>query len=128
MLNAAVETCFWPLYEVVDGTYRLTYRPEQPEPIESWLGLQKRFAHLLADENRELVAEIQRAGRRGLGRAPRALRGRRAAPLGGFRVTDVAVSRRRIVALDPDGKTADGAGHDRPAQPQADPDAQDSAG
>ena len=60
VLNAAVETRFWPLYDVVDGTYRLSYRPEQPEPIESWLGLQARFAHLLADENRELVAEIQR--------------------------------------------------------------------
>jgi len=38
----------------------LSYRPEQPEPIESWLGLQARFAHLLADENRQLVAEVQR--------------------------------------------------------------------
>ena len=60
VLNAAVDTCFWPLYEVVDGTYGLSYRPEQPEPIESWLGLQARFAHLLADENRQLVAEVQR--------------------------------------------------------------------
>ena len=60
VLNAAVDTCFWPLYEVVDGTYGLSYRPEQPEPIESWLGLQARFSHLLADENRQLVAEVQR--------------------------------------------------------------------
>src|SRR5690242_5004809 len=27
LLDTAVETCFWPLYEVVDGAYRLTYRP-----------------------------------------------------------------------------------------------------
>jgi pyruvate ferredoxin oxidoreductase beta subunit len=60
VLNAAVDTRFWPLYDVVDGTYRLSYRPEHPEPIESWLGLQARFAHLLSAENRELVAEIQR--------------------------------------------------------------------
>ena len=60
VLNAAVETRFWPLYEVVDGRYRLTYEPAAPAPIETWLGLQARFAHLLADGNRQLVAEIQR--------------------------------------------------------------------
>ena len=60
VLNAAVNTLFWPLYEVPDGGYRLTYIPEPPEPIESWLGLQARFAHLLTDENRALVEEIQR--------------------------------------------------------------------
>ena len=27
VIDAAVETCFWPLYEVVDGRYRLTYEP-----------------------------------------------------------------------------------------------------
>jgi len=54
-----VNSHFWPLYEVVDGEYRLTYRPEHPEPIESFLSLQARFAHLLADGNRHLVEEIQ---------------------------------------------------------------------
>jgi hypothetical protein len=29
-------------------------------PIEAWLAHQKRFAHLLRPENRELVDEIQR--------------------------------------------------------------------
>ena len=28
VLNAAVDSLFWPLYEVVDGRYRLTYQPE----------------------------------------------------------------------------------------------------
>src|SRR5579859_4252208 len=60
VLNAAVNTLFWPLYEVVDGRYHLTYRPEHPEPIENWLSLQTRFAHLLADDKRQLVQEIQR--------------------------------------------------------------------
>ncbi len=58
--RAAVETCFWPLYEVVDGRYRLTYTPEQKQPIERWLQGQKRFAHLLKPEHRGAVAEIQR--------------------------------------------------------------------
>src|SRR5579859_4919632 len=46
IVDAAVETCFWPLYEVHDRVYRLTYRPEQRAPIEEWLTGQKRFAHL----------------------------------------------------------------------------------
>jgi pyruvate ferredoxin oxidoreductase beta subunit len=59
VLTAAVESRFWPLYEVVDGRYRLTYRPEKPVPVEEWLAPQKRFAHLLRPENCELVARIQ---------------------------------------------------------------------
>jgi pyruvate ferredoxin oxidoreductase beta subunit len=57
--RSAVETCFWPLYEVVDGCYRLTYTPKAKQPIDTWLQGQKRFAHLLKIENHELVVEIQ---------------------------------------------------------------------
>jgi pyruvate ferredoxin oxidoreductase beta subunit len=59
ILAAAVESRFWPLYEVVDGRYRLTYEPDQPVPVEEWLAPQKRFAHLLRPENRALVKTIQ---------------------------------------------------------------------
>src|SRR6476619_3544112 len=47
IVAAAVETCFWPLYEVAGDGYRLTYRPERRRPIEDWLEGQARFAHLL---------------------------------------------------------------------------------
>jgi pyruvate ferredoxin oxidoreductase beta subunit len=60
ILDAAVNSCFWPLYEVVDGEFRLTYVPEEIVPIEDWLRPQKRFAHLLRPENVEIVEEIQR--------------------------------------------------------------------
>jgi len=60
VVDAAVNSCFWPLYEVVDGEYRLTYEPDEFVPIEEWLGPQKRFAHLLRPENAELVERIQR--------------------------------------------------------------------
>ena len=60
VLDAAVETRFWPLYEVVDGAYGLTYEPEEFVPIEEWLRPQKRFAHLLRPGNATLVQEIQR--------------------------------------------------------------------
>jgi pyruvate ferredoxin oxidoreductase beta subunit len=59
VLRAAVDSLFWPLYEVVDGDYRLSYRPEHVVPIETWLALQQRFAHLLAPEKGPLVEQIQ---------------------------------------------------------------------
>ena len=37
-LDAAVESCFWPLYEVVDGRYRLTYEPESSPDRASGCG------------------------------------------------------------------------------------------
>ena len=59
VLRTAVDTNFWPLYEVADGSYRLSYTPERKLPIEDWLGLQQRFAHLLRPESAELVERIQ---------------------------------------------------------------------
>jgi pyruvate ferredoxin oxidoreductase beta subunit len=55
-----VNSCFWPLYEVVDGTYRLTYEPDEIVPIEEWLRPQARFAHLLRPENAQIVEKIKR--------------------------------------------------------------------
>jgi pyruvate ferredoxin oxidoreductase beta subunit len=60
ILHAAVESCFWPLYEVVDGRYRLTYEPARKLPVEAWLRPQARFKHLLAPEHEDVVAHIQR--------------------------------------------------------------------
>jgi pyruvate ferredoxin oxidoreductase beta subunit len=56
----AVETRFWPLYEVVDGRYRLTYEPREHVPVIEWLRPQGRFAHLLAPERAADLQEIQR--------------------------------------------------------------------
>jgi pyruvate ferredoxin oxidoreductase beta subunit len=55
-----VETRYWPLYEVVHGRYRMTELPLRPLPIEAWLTPQGRFRHLLAPEQAERLAEIQR--------------------------------------------------------------------
>ena len=55
----AVETRFWPLYEVVDGRYRITEPPLQTRPIQDWLAAQGRFRHLLAPDRRDRVREIQ---------------------------------------------------------------------
>jgi pyruvate ferredoxin oxidoreductase beta subunit len=58
VIDAAVETGFWPLYEVVDGGYRLTHEPGRA-PVEEWLRPQKRFAHLFQPGNEGLIRQIQ---------------------------------------------------------------------
>lgn len=58
----AVETRYWPLYEVVEGRYRITYKPKERIPIEEWLKLQGRFRHLFRSEDgKRLIQELQEA-------------------------------------------------------------------
>ena len=51
VIDGAVDCLFWPLYEVVEGRYELTYEPPEVLPVADWLALQGRFAHLLKPEN-----------------------------------------------------------------------------
>jgi pyruvate ferredoxin oxidoreductase beta subunit len=60
VIDTAVDCLFWPLYEVVDGEYRLTYTPPNVVPVREWLELQARFAHLLGPGNAPVVEQIQR--------------------------------------------------------------------
>jgi pyruvate ferredoxin oxidoreductase beta subunit len=46
----AVDSCVFPLYEVVHGKYRLTYRPQRIIPVREYLGGQGRFRHLTDKE------------------------------------------------------------------------------
>lgn len=55
----AVETCVWPLFEVVEGEWRLTYKPKKKLPVEEYLKLQGRFKHLFEKDNAHLIQEIQ---------------------------------------------------------------------
>jgi pyruvate ferredoxin oxidoreductase beta subunit len=55
----AVETCYWTLFEVENGVWKLSYRPKQKLPITEWIKNQKRFQHLMKPENEPLVAEMQ---------------------------------------------------------------------
>lgn len=56
----AVETCFWPLYEVENGRWKINYIPRQKLPITEYLKPQGRFAHLFRPENAQLLEEIQK--------------------------------------------------------------------
>jgi len=58
--NLAVETRFWPLYEVENGKWKLNYKPKKYVPIEEWMKLQRRFQHILKPQNKHLLEEIQR--------------------------------------------------------------------
>jgi pyruvate ferredoxin oxidoreductase beta subunit len=54
-----VDTCYWPLYEVENGEWRLTYKPKEKPPVEEWLKRQGRFRHLFRPENRHVIDELQ---------------------------------------------------------------------
>lgn len=55
----AVESCFWPLYEIEDGVYKINYTPAKKVSLADFFKLQARFKHLLKPENKELLSELQ---------------------------------------------------------------------
>lgn len=59
--KAAVETCLWPMYEVENGVWRLTYEPKHKLPIEEYLKPQGRFAHMFKAGNEWMIEDAQRA-------------------------------------------------------------------
>ena len=59
LARLAVETCYWPLFEVVDGVWKLTYRPKEKRPVRDWLKIQGRFKHLFKPENEHIIDELQ---------------------------------------------------------------------
>ena len=56
----AVETCYWPLYEVIDGKYKINYKPAKKLPIEEFLKPQKRFKHMFKPGNEWMIEEFQK--------------------------------------------------------------------
>jgi pyruvate ferredoxin oxidoreductase beta subunit len=60
MNRLAVETCFWPIYEVEDGKWKLSRKPKEKIPVEEWLKPQGRFRHLFIPQNRYMIEELQK--------------------------------------------------------------------
>lgn len=58
--NLAVETCYWPLFEVIDGEWILNYEPKKKLPIEDFLRPQGRFKHLFKKGNEDLIEQFQK--------------------------------------------------------------------
>lgn len=42
----AADSRFWPIYEVIDGKHSISYQPKNVQPVEEFLRLQGRYAHL----------------------------------------------------------------------------------
>ena len=57
--KAAIDTCVWPVYEVVEGEYRLTYEPARKLPVEDFMRLQGRFAHCFKPGNEWTIEAAQ---------------------------------------------------------------------
>ena len=55
----AVETCYWPLFEVINGKWILSYKPKKKLPLEDFLKKQGRFKHLFKPGNEHLIAQFQ---------------------------------------------------------------------
>jgi pyruvate ferredoxin oxidoreductase beta subunit len=55
----AVETYHWPLFEVVDGQYKMTFQPKEKKPVVEYLKKQGRFAHLFKPGNEAVLEKWQ---------------------------------------------------------------------
>jgi len=54
----ATDTGLFPLYEVEDGRFRVTRRVSTLKPVEEYLKVQGRFAHLTPEEVRDLQGRL----------------------------------------------------------------------
>jgi len=62
VLQAALDSCFFPVYEVEKGNTTLTYDPDavgRRRPVADWLGLMGKTRHLLAPANAERLEAIE---------------------------------------------------------------------
>ena len=60
MNKLAVDTCYWPLYEVVNGKYTVNYKPAKKLPVEEFLRPQRRFKHMFQPGNEWMIEAFQK--------------------------------------------------------------------
>lgn len=63
VIAAAVDCCYFPLYEIERGITALNYDPASSNkkiPVTEWLGMMGRTRHLLKEEYRSVAEEIQK--------------------------------------------------------------------
>jgi pyruvate ferredoxin oxidoreductase beta subunit len=59
LAKLAVETCYWPLYEVENGVTKVTVKPKEKKPLVDFLKPQGRFKHMFAPENEGMLKQAQ---------------------------------------------------------------------
>lgn len=55
----AVETCYWPLFEIENGVTNITVTPREKKPLTEFLKPQGRFKHMFAPENAWMLEAAQ---------------------------------------------------------------------
>lgn len=55
----AIQTGFWPLYEVENGVLRITYPVKKRKPLLEWIKSQGRYKHLLKPGNEKMLEAAQ---------------------------------------------------------------------
>jgi len=60
LCKMAVDTCVWPLYEVIEGKWYLNYEPKKKLPVEEFMKLQGRFRHCFKPGNEWTIEEAQK--------------------------------------------------------------------
>jgi len=56
LARVAVETRFWPLYQVDHGQWKVKYKPKEMFPILEWFKAQGRFKHLAKNDKEDILA------------------------------------------------------------------------
>ena len=56
----AVQTRYWPVYEVENGRYKLNIKVPKPKPVSEFLKIQGRFKHLFQPKFKYVIDEIQK--------------------------------------------------------------------
>lgn len=62
VIEAAVNSCYFPLYEVEQGVTKLSYDPEKTGkkiPVSDWLSMMGRTKHLMKEEYKDVVERLQ---------------------------------------------------------------------
>lgn len=59
LARLAVDTCIWPLYEVEEGEWRITYMPKKKLPVQEFFRVQGRFRHMFQKGNEWMLVEAQ---------------------------------------------------------------------
>ncbi len=55
----AVETCYWPLFEIENGVTKITKKPKEKIPLVEFLKPQGRFRHMFAKGNEWMLEQAQ---------------------------------------------------------------------
>lgn len=62
IVQKAVDSCFYPLYEVEHGVTNITYNPEDKDKrvnVSDWLKMMGKTKHMLKPENAEMLGEFE---------------------------------------------------------------------